>query len=370
MTSALIILTLWLLSPALAVGEETVERLIEQLPIQEAQRAADAAGSGINLMDTLRAMLSGDAFQSPDALAETAARFLRGLLPEAAPGLYGALLPMMLSAIVCQFIPRGGMGKAAMLACRFSLAGILIAAFQTQARIVQGALTRIESVADALTPILVSLLTITGGTRAASLITPMGAMGCSVIALGLRGAGLTLCALAAASAIAGNLGQRLKLKRLFSLIRSFTLWAVTTVLSAYLTLLTAGGLIAGSYDNFALRSARFAADSLLPVIGGEVAESMDVLMASAALVRNAAGITGLTLLLSVCVAPLFGLIVTMALCRAVCALTEPVADDAMVQMVDDFAGVISMLLIVTAAAAMLLILLIGATIRMGSKLTA
>ena len=51
-------------------------------------------------------------------------------------------------------------------------------------------------------------------------------------------------------------------------------------------------LLSTGYDSAAVRTARYAVDNLLPVVGGEVANTMDALVSSVLLVKNAAGAVG------------------------------------------------------------------------------
>lgn len=74
-----------------------------------------------------------------------------------------------------------------------------------------------------------------------------------------------------------------------------------------------------------INAARFGVKSYVPIIGGYVSEGFDVVLAGCALVKNAVGMTGLLILLSVVVAPVGKLIAFDLILRLQQALSSRLA---------------------------------------------
>ena len=117
-----------------------------------------------------------------------------------------------------------------------------------------------------------------------------------------------------------------------------------------------------------MRTARYAVDNLLPVVGGEVANTMDALVSSVLLVKNAAGATGLIALLVLCARPLFALVAALFALRLASALLEPVAEEGLIALAERFSQVAAMLLVICASAAVILTLLLGGTLTVGQSM--
>ena len=79
-------------------------------------------------------------------------------------------------------------------------------------------------------------------------------------------------------------------------MRSVVNWGAGVLMTGFLGLSAVRALLSAGYDSAAVRAARYAVDNLCPV-GGEVANTMDALVSSVLLVKNAAGATGLFALL-------------------------------------------------------------------------
>ena len=98
---------------------------------------------------------------------------------------------------------------------------------------------------------------------------------------------------------------------ILQMLMNLTKWGITSMLTiltlgfgAYLSLT---GLISGSADALAVKSARTVIARSLPIVGGILSDSASVFLSAAAIIRNSAGV--------------FSLIAVCALCVWLCALT-------------------------------------------------
>jgi len=247
------------------------------------------------------------------------------------------------------------------LTCAISQTGLLAALLQEAEALAE----RISGLADAAFPLLVSLLSYSGATAAAAMLTPMAAiLGRLTVSL-LGGAGIRMCSIAAAVAVAGNLNGRFSLKNLFGLIVSVVNWTVGLVMTVFVGLLSVQGLLGGGYDSASVRAARYAVDNFLPVIGGEVADTLDTLVSSVLLVKNAAGVTGMLILIGICAQPLLRFAAAMLSLRLSAAALEPLAENALTRLTEQIAKIVQMLLMIAAACVVLVVLLLGATLTAG-----
>ena len=344
------LLCLWL--PA-CIAEEEAERIAGGLDVSEWQAYADAAGLEIDVRETLLSLVSAqDGWDVQGALAALG-ETLRAQLRESVSLIVLFAAPALVCALAKQFAPQNG-GVIEWIGV-LAAASAMLAAFAS-------AFSQAER---AVSPLLIALLSAAGGGATAALLSPMAALAGGAIGTAAGGSGLALCACAAGVAAAGELSERIRLTKLFKLLRTLCNWLMGAWLTAFLAVVSVQGLLGAGYDSAAVRTAQYAVDNLMPVVGGDVADTMDALIGSAQLVKNAAGVTGLCLLLLVCVRPLLAILAPLLASRLAAAMIEPVEDGPVARLIDRFGDVLSMLLVVVVASCVMALVLIGATLASG-----
>ncbi|MBQ3079136.1 MAG: hypothetical protein IJC48_03930 [Clostridia bacterium] len=361
-----LILMLLILSDS-ALNEEEIA-LGDDVDLSGVQDALDHAGADMDAGEIFSFLLSGDAeiLVSGIKARMKDAAFLS--IKNTASAFSVLALSLLLVGIFQALMPDGGLSKGtgAHFAIRLMLLLSLMRMFLEAYALSEKSLGAISSLSDALTPVLVSLAALTGKTRMASLITPMGALASRLISHLLTNAGLRLTGVYALLSAVSGMGY-MPLKRLTAFVKSFQKWLLGAMLGAYIALMSTGGLIAGAYDGVMIKSAKYAADSMIPIVGGEIAGTMESIQASAKLVRSAAGVTGLTALFSIAFPPFAASFVSYAALKLISAVSEVYVDDDILSAADVFSGAFSSLAAVTAAGAGVIFILIGATIGLGER---
>lgn len=83
------------------------------------------------------------------------------------------------------------------------------------------------------------------------------------------------------------------LKQIRDTIRKFSAWFLKAVLTGFLTYMSITGAVAGSTDKTALKAAKAAISTVVPVIGKTLADASEALLLSADIARNSIGIYGI-----------------------------------------------------------------------------
>ena len=365
MKRALAALAVLLLLCFPARAEEDVNAVVEALDLSGFEEAAE--GSGVDVRAMILSLAAGEReWDLGDLLSRLSDAFLAEF--RRASALVAALLaPALLSAIARQMAGEGkGMRAVSQLCCLVCAAQLALWFLRLTAE-AEALIADVARLADGVFPVLASLLSLSGATASAAMVTPLSALAGNAFSRILAEVGLKLCTIAAALAAAGQLGSRLRLERLFALVRSVVNWTAGVLMTGFLGLSAVRALLSTGYDSAAVRTARYAVDNLLPVVGGEVANTMDALVSSVLLVKNAAGATGLFALLLMCARPLLALVAALFALRLISALLEPVAEEGMIALADKFSQVAGMLLVLCVSAAVILTLLLGGTLMAGQS---
>lgn len=360
----LIAAVILLLLPVWAGAEEngSAEDILASLELDAWQEAADGAGAQIDVAGLVRSLSQGDTEWSPERLME----LLRGIVLGEADGMYGQLTafvaPALLWAVNRQLLSRGRLGNAAGYVCYLAGAGAMLAAFASHMELARGTIQKMGRLTGQVFPVLTALMSASGHAGTAGMLQPLAAFGGGALALLVERIASVLCGGAAVLAVAGNLSERMELKGLFGLCCSVCGWLLGGIMTAFLGMTAMCGVMGSAQDSVTLRAARYAVDSLLPVVGGDVADAMDGMASSAALVRSAAGVTGVIVMLSVCLRPVIRLALGMLACRLAAALTEPVADGPLKKCAQQLGQATQLLLAAVAVSAALFVTLTGVCI--------
>ena len=121
------------------------------------------------------------------------------------------------------------------------------------------------------------------------------------------------------------------------------------------------------YGNMAsIRTAKYAMDNFIPIVGGMFADTVDTLVGCSLLVENAVGVLGLLVLLLKLLTPLLRTVAALFLYRAASAVLQPVADSPLCRCIGEFGEVFSLLFIIELSVGAMFMLLCAEMLTVGT----
>ena len=117
--------------------------------------------------------------------------------------------------------------------------------------------------------------------------------------------------------------------------------AITIVFSGYMTIT---GLIAGSTDAVAVKTARTVISTTLPVVGGILSDAASVVLAAASVIKNSVGVFALIAVCALCAAPFAALSVKLLVFRAAAAAADMLPGSRLSALINDVGTALGMLL--------------------------
>lgn len=91
--------------------------------------------------------------------------------------------------------------------------------------------------------------------------------------------------------------------------------------------MTIQGMTAATIDGVSIRTAKFAVDSFIPVVGGFLSDAVETIVGCSLLIKNAVGAFGLISLFSIIAFPALKVISLVLIYKVCAAVIEPVAGD-------------------------------------------
>ncbi len=192
---------------------------------------------------------------------------------------------------------------------------------------------------SATVPLMGSLY-VMGGNAAAAVATSAGLSLFMTVLEEIVGRSIVpFCGICLALALIGACegGPRLggiltSLKKNYTLMLSFFMMLLLAMLGAQT-------ILGASQDTLAMRSAKFAAGSMIPVVGGSVAELLRSVSASVGYMRSAVGICGVLLLLLLMLPTLIELLLARATWQICSFFAEILGCDGEKRLLDEFASI-------------------------------
>ena len=187
---------------------------------------------------------------------------------------------------------------------------------------------------------LMGSLYIMGGNAAAAVATSAGLSLFMTVLEEIVGKSIVpFCGICLALALIGACegGPRLgglltSLKKNYTLMLSFFMMLLLAMLGSQT-------ILGASKDTLAMRSAKFAAGSMIPVVGGSVAELLRSVSASVGYMRSAVGICGVLLLLLLMLPTLVELLLARATWQICSFFAEILGCDGEKRLLDEFASI-------------------------------
>lgn len=333
-------------------------QIINALDLETLENAG--ATVGIHVRDMLDCLVSGNLQAGLDALPALLVQGKNAVLQDLRSVAWALLMPVVVSLVLRLVLGRDSTSQGAIqFICRASVIAVLSATFVRLSGAASALMAQMLECSDALTPAMITALALSGAENAATALTPMTGLCANLIQNFLSKWGLALCSGAAAVAIAGNLSDSIHLKRLHGLLRQMLNWMAGLLMAAFMGALSLQGKLASGRDSVAVQTARYAIENIVPVIGGNVSDSLDSLLSTAAMVKNALGVSGLVVLCAVCLTPLCRLAGMSLALKLFSAIFEPLGDKTMTALTSQFADAIEMLLIICVVGAVLCAMLTG-----------
>jgi len=142
---------------------------------------------------------------------------------------------------------------------------------------------------------------------------------------------------------------------------------ITAIMMTFVAYLTVTGVVSGSADALTTRVARTTIATALPVVGGIVADAAETVLAGAVMVRNGVGVTGLLVVLAVCLIPILQLGAHYLMFKAAAGLSAGVTDKRIGGLIANLGTAFGMVMGLTGAGAIMLFFSILSMMRMVAR---
>lgn len=158
--------------------------------------------------------------------------------------------------------------------------------------------------------------------------------------------------------LVNNLAKEDFLSKLAELLESIIKWSMRTLFIAVVGFNTIQGLIVPA-SNSLKKSLAIKFTKAIPGIGNSLNSVAETVMGAGTLIKNAIGVTGLVVIILICVVPLIKLIITMLIYKVGVAIVQPISDKRVITCISGAANAAGLLVYVVSIAAVLFMVTIA-----------
>jgi len=228
------------------------------------------------------------------------------------------------------------------------LAIIALNSFKVAVSVGRDAINDMVDIMQAILPLLLTLLVSMGNFTSAALFHPISFLTVNTLSTLIKNLVFPLIFLATVLDVVNNLSDEFKVTGLASLFRQMIVAILGVVMTLFIGIIVAQGTVATVSDGVTIRTAKYLTGSFVPVIGGFMANALDMVIGGSLLIKNALGLFAVLIILLYCTFSVIKIIALVFIYRLSSAIIQPISDSKIVSCLDKLAN--NLLLVFAAVA--------------------
>lgn len=241
-----------------------------------------------------------------------------------------------------------------------------LSSFRTAAAIAHGTIDAMVGFVQSLTPTLFSLMVAMGGVASAAALSPAVLMAVTGSSTLVGGVVVPLVLFSAVLSVVTRASGTPRALQPAKFLKRIATAVMALVFAVFVAAMTIRGLIGSFGDAVTMKTAKLAAGTLIPVVGGAIADAMEVVAGASLVIKNTVGVAGVLTVAVVCMYPVLKIVAIVVLYRLAASLVEPLGDATAADCLGDFADSLSYLAYCTAATGIMFIVSIAVILGIGA----
>lgn len=288
---------------------------------------------------------------------------------------YKLLMQLLIIAVVCGLLEAftdafesTSIGDIAHFTCYIAVVIIIFRNLLYILDIGKRAIDNMVTFMHVVFPSLLALILATGGVTTAAIFQPAFMLIVGLVGSFLQHTMIPLVFLSAVLSIITNIGSNTNLTKLSELIKSLCKWILGITFTIFVGIMVIQGVMSTAFDGVSVRTAKYAIENFVPIVGGLFAQTVDTIIGCSIVVKNAVGVAGLIVISMICLIPCIKIFTILVIYKFSSALIELISDKRISNCLYDMSGVVSILLITVLGIALVFFLTISIVIAAGNAI--
>lgn len=170
--------------------------------------------------------------------------------------------------------------------------------------LVQNAIDRISGFVISYTPVFSSIAAVGGSTAVSASYYAMTLMACEIITVIGNKVIMPFVSIVTAMSVISAVNPRLNFSGAAESVKKACHWILGGGSSLFVGLLSIQGIAGSATDSLASKTAKFAASSFIPIVGGAVSEGYSAIKGSLGIIRSSVGVMGIVIIAIIVLPPM------------------------------------------------------------------
>ncbi len=222
------------------------------------------------------------------------------------------------------------LSNIAYFACYSLLIIVMAKSFYIGVDIARGTIKEMTDFMTALIPILIMLVASVGGFVEAAVMDPVIIGTITISAKIFMDIIIPIICMTFVLQFVNNMSNEYKIDKLTTLLNQITLWCQGIIMTIFIGIITIRGITSKTIDEVTARTAKFAVDNFVPIVGKSLSDAISTVAGYSILLKNALSSLGLIVLIVIMLFPIIKLLIMALMYKLTGALIEPISDSRLV----------------------------------------
>ncbi|WP_341349987.1 stage III sporulation protein AE [Clostridium polynesiense] len=214
----------------------------------------------------------------------------------------------------------------AYFACYALLIIVLTKSFLISVDIAKSTIEKISNFMMALIPVLMTLLATVGGIAQVAAMDPIIITAVNLCPKIYKDFIIPLVLAGFMLQFVNNISEEHKINGLCRLVKQGVIWIQGFMITVFIALVTIRGITSNTLDAVTLKTAKFAVDNFIPIIGKAMSDAIASVAGYSLILKSAIGTLGLIVMLLIVITPILKLFLCSIVYKLTAAFIEPISD--------------------------------------------
>ncbi|HOJ76495.1 MAG TPA: stage III sporulation protein AE [Bacillota bacterium] len=244
--------------------------------------------------------------------------------------LLGELLLIAMALVILQNMQHAfeteTVNQIAFGLCFLVVMGIVLNSFRVTFGIAAAAITEMTNFMYAIIPLLFSLIAAGGGLVTVSIVHPLLIAAISIAAGAVKSLVLPLIQFAGLLGMVNFLAGGFHIDKLGNLFKKAALGILGLIMALFIGVVTIRGFTASVADSMTLRTAKYFTNTFLPVVGGTLSDTMEMVTGCSLVIKSGLGVFGLGIIILIIIFPLIKILAVATIYHLSSVVIQPLGN--------------------------------------------
>ena len=233
---------------------------------------------------------------------------------------------------------------------------IIMSNFSDIVKIVQDTSNNLVGFMNILVPLLMTLMVYTGSITTTTILEPIILFLINFIGNIIQTILIPLVLVVISLVIISKISDKVQIGKIAKFLKSGIVWFLGIILTIFVAIVSLEGTLSSSVDGITAKTTKAVVSSAIPVVGKILGDAVDTVLGCGIILKNAVGFIGVIIVVGICIIPIIKLTILTLAYKILAAITEPIADSKIVDLIEQIGDVFKIFLAILCSLSVLLII--------------